>query len=119
MDEPVDMLVKLVLLFSGIFLLISCLTFYMNCVNARNTLNAVVEYIEVNPTEVFDATLVNDYCADKNVACAWTTGSSDIGVEGNAGLNRYEVSVSFNHWFAWISLNRSITFTALTRIVDY
>jgi len=90
-------------------------------INARNTLDAVVEYVEINPSSTIDDDTVNDYCESHGVACSWTPVTADDGVTGHAGNNRYLVTVSFEHWFAWASgsFSKNVSFSAYTRSVQY
>lgn len=103
-------MVNLVIITLGTFLLISCFTFSALSNNARDTLNATVEYLEIYG---YDQSTIDTYATQRGI---------DIGVTpltAPEGKTRYEVTASFSHMFAWINLSSRISYTATTRAVEY
>lgn len=116
MDQPVKTLVNSFIIFMGLFLLVSCLTFAMLSNNARDTLNAVTEYVEIKG---YDNAVITNLANKTGTEIAVVPLTSNNGIATNGEKNRYEIQVSFKHVFAWLNLKNKITYSAITRAVDY
>lgn len=109
MDTPIKTLQSLIIGFMGILLFLGILTFSIRSTTARQTAYEAVRDIE-------------EYGYVQNridtLASSSRTKINVVPVETAEG-NCYRVQVSFNHMFAIVKLDRSFTYQATTRVVDY
>ena len=110
MDQSVKTLVNLVVIFVGMMLLLSCVSFFIVSAKARTTLYSVIENIEIYG---YDAAVVN------NTAQNTKTQIEVNLIESTSQGSRYQVQVSFDHVFSFIQFKKQITYTATTRLVSY
>lgn len=116
MDTPVKSLTNLFVIFIGVFLLMSCVTFAILSNNARDTLNAVVAYVEIKG---YDEGTISNVAERTGTEIAVVPLNSNEGITANGDKNRYQVDVSFEHIFAWILQRNKVTYTAITRAVEF
>ena len=114
MDQPIKTLTTLIVTFICAFFLLSILTFGIVSNNARTVLYTVEDFIEING---YDQEVIQNYAEKTNTQIEVTP--INEGVYANGGMNRFKVQVSFKHFLAWINFEPRVTYTAITRGVEY
>lgn len=111
MDSSVKVMINIILIFIGIILLTSCISFFMLATNARSVLYSVIQYVEVygDDNEKI-VTFANNTNTMINV--------SPIDITPLTG-HRYKIDVSFEHIFGWLNLHKTVTYSGVTRMVEY
>lgn len=111
MDLSVKVMINAIVIFIGIILFTSCITFFLLAANARSILYATTQYVEIygNQTEK-----INEIANSTNTNITVTM----MNVTPLSGY-RYQIKVSFVHMFAWLNLSKSITYTGVTRLVAF
>lgn len=97
----------------GVFIFVSCITFYVKASTAKQVLYSTVEHIEIYG---YDSTEISEYAQRANNSInVVEIPVSDDEIEGY----RYRVDVSFDHIFAIFNFSKTITYSATTRLVEY
>lgn len=111
MDSSVKVMINIILIFIGIILLTSCVSFFMLATNARSVLYSVIQYVEIygDDSEKIEA-FANNTNTMINV--------SPIDITPLTG-HRYKIDVSFEHLFGWLNLQKAVTYSGVTRMVEY
>lgn len=110
MDLSVKSIFSVLFTFIAMMLILSVFTFYCVSTNARETLYSTIENIEQYG---YQSEIIDQVAHNTNTTINVTP------VETNDELNRYEVSVSFHHVFAFVNVDKQITYTGITRAVDF
>lgn len=111
MDSSVKVMINVMLIFIGIILLTSCISFFLYASNARSILYSVIQYVEVYGDET---NAINDFANMTNTMINVTPLEHP-----SIDKQQYQVEVSFEHLFGWLNLNKNITYSGRTRIVEY
>jgi len=111
MDQSVKTLIQVIIIFVGLILMISCVSFFIIATDARSTMYSVIQHIEIYG---YQPEVIQQYADETNTTIQVRS------LENNQDKgNRYQVSVSFQHIFSFIRLKKDITYTSLTRLVQY
>lgn len=95
----------------GVLLFTSCISFFLVATHARSVLYSVTQYVEIFGN---NTTTINEYAQKNNTIINVTP----IDIEPVSGY-RYQVDVSFNHIMALLNFDKEITYSSMTRIIDY
>jgi len=95
----------------GVLLFTSCISFFLVATHARSVLYSVTQYVEIFGN---NTTTINEYAQKTNTIINVTP----IDIEPVSGY-RYQVDVSFNHIMALLNFDKEITYSSMTRIIDY
>ena len=116
MEQAVKTLVHLFILFIGVFLLVTILTFGIAVHNAKTVLYSVIDFVEIAG---FEPDVIADY-ADKTHTQIEVTPTADNTIYASGEeRERYTVEVTFQHALAWVQLKPTITLKGVTRAVEY
>ncbi|MBR3250952.1 MAG: hypothetical protein IKF80_04525 [Erysipelotrichaceae bacterium] len=98
----------------GAALLTTIMTFGVVSQNAHDVLYAVTDYLEING---YDADVINNYAQRTHTTINVSETNGGIGANGDK--KRYMVTVSFTHSLAWINQDHTLSYSAITKAVDY
>ena len=111
MDLSIKTLINLIVIFMGVLLFTSCISFILVATHARSVLYSVTQYVEIFGN---DTNTINEYAQKTNTIISITP----IDITPVSGY-RYQVDVSFTHLMALLNFNKDITYSSMTRIIDY
>lgn len=110
MDLAVKTIVKLLLTFIAMMLLLSTMVFYIVSVQAREVMYSTIENIEQNG---YDPAQIDRLAQKTN------TTINVMPIDVGEDYYKYDVTVGYNHIFAFINFNKKMTITGSTRKVQY
>lgn len=113
MQKPFETWHTLLTIFMGVFIFVSCITFYVKASQAKQVLYSTVQHVEIYG---YDPSEISEYAhnSNNNINVVEIPVSDDE-IDGY----RYRVDVSFNHIFAIFNFSKTITYSATTRLVEY
>ncbi len=109
MDTPVKALVQMTVGFIGLLLLLSCLTLFIAYNRATDTMYGVIQDIEIYGN---DPARIAAYAQNSNTTIDVQPQASEYG-------QRWQVTVSFSHVFAWLKNRQQLSVTGISRAVEY
>jgi len=111
MDLSIKTLINLVVVFMGVLLFTSCISFFLVATHARSVLYSVTQYVEIFGNDTYT---INEYAQKTNMKINITP----IDITPVSGY-RYQVEVSFSHLMALLNFKKDITYSSTTRIIEY